>query len=739
MADQTRSLLEVSYEVSMELFDISLTGGNFTDSSSAHSSSGHGSSHSGGHQLFGSLELLEVDKWSVSLVIVVCSVLLIEGIFHLVHILTEDTPFHKVIVALEKELMIVGVTAFMFKIILNSISSLDVMWKFALEIADLIVPLFSFTNCFISLILIFRSLHHCDIWSKASHLKAAELLDEYVSSSLYLRLRRIFPAFSKLIEEIEFQFLHDIFCSQYSVKKQAFAFDEYASLVYERFIQHIIELRLYHWAVFVAFLMLYWIPNRTVQEVYSCHDSTNEHYCLHHGATVLLIIFGGGLLCFTICFAVASRYYIRAILQQNGLNCIDDYPNYLQQMDSSEDYAVEEKKRLGEEELKIVIQAALKDAAVHHPHGRGHGHNRIIKEFFLWIESFRDRAKFCFHSSGPTSVVPLDESYNEEEMRDMINSSFKQVMLSVKKSADAAAAGALKAAEQASELGFNDQNSHGGESTQFKQKHHHFRHGHLRHLTDIFLFRKPSLYFEGVQMLLLPISLYFAVWMVEFSVYREEAYLKLISLLFGVASVLCYMHVVKSAALLKAIYHVDNDAMLEVIEQTEGSRLLGETIREKLLHRLSRVEGDAYSILRSLFDEIDKNRSNKLSRVEFEILMDRLEVNFSRKKWKQIYHEIDRNYDDEISFDEFFIFLFPSHDFAQANEIKRLKIVRSRVLQRQHALMKAPLIGKGKRSNLIFDDILQKESSEGRLSAVRRDQSLSSAEKDKDIELQDST
>lgn len=178
--------------------------------------------------------------------------------------------------------------------------------------------------------------------------------------------------------------------------------------------------------------------------------------------------------------------------------------------------------------------------------------------------------------------------------------------------------------------------------------------------------------------------------------------------------------------------------MLEVIEQTEGSRLLGETIREKLLHRLSRVEGDAYSILRNLFDEIDKNRSNKLSRVEFEILMDRLEVNFSRKKWKQIYHEIDRNYDDEISFDEFFIFLFPSHDFAQANEIKRLKIVRSRVIQRQNALMKSSLIGKGKEGNLMFDD-LQKETSEDRLSATGNGQPLSSPGKNNDIELQDST
>lgn len=176
-----------------------------------------------------------------------------------------------------------------------------------------------------------------------------------------------------------------------------------------------------------------------------------------------------------------------------------------------------------------------------------------------------------------------------------------------------------------------------------------------------------------------------------------------------------FMYVVKSAALLKAMYHVDKDVMLEVIEQTEGSRILGETIREKLLHRLSNVNEDAYTTLRNLFDEIDKNRSNKLSRVEFEMLMDRLEVNFSRKKWKQIYHEIDRNYDDEISFDEFFIFLFPNHDFATANEMKRLKLVRSRVAQKQKDLLRSSIFGNGDKGGLTFDNLLEKGLSEGQL------------------------
>ncbi len=47
--------------------------------------------------------------------------------------------------------------------------------------------------------------------------------------------------------------------------------------------------------------------------------------------------------------------------------------------------------------------------------------------------------------------------------------------------------------------------------------------------------------------------------------------------------------------------------------------------------------------------------------------MDRLEIHFSRKKWKQIYHEIDRNYDDQVSFDEFILFLFPDNDVSMVS------------------------------------------------------------------------
>lgn len=92
-------------------------------------------------------------------------------------------------------------------------------------------------------------------------------------------------------------------------------------------------------------------------------------------------------------------------------------------------------------------------------------------------------------------------------------------------------------------------------------------------------------------------------------------------------------------------------------EQTEGSRKLAEEIREKLLTNLEFAE-DPFKELQKLFNEIDRNGSNCLSREELALLMEKLEVNFSQKKWQQIYHEIDRNYDDAISFHEFMLFLF---------------------------------------------------------------------------------
>jgi hypothetical protein len=68
------------------------------------------------------------------LIIVVAAILCTEAAFKILHIFTDESPFHHVIHALEKELMTVGVTAFLFKVILNTVANIDESWKYALEI-----------------------------------------------------------------------------------------------------------------------------------------------------------------------------------------------------------------------------------------------------------------------------------------------------------------------------------------------------------------------------------------------------------------------------------------------------------------------------------------------------------------------------------------------------------------------------------------------------------------------------
>jgi hypothetical protein len=113
---------------------------------------------------------------------------------------------------------------------------------------------------------------------------------------------------------------------------------------------------------------------------------------------------------------------------------------------------------------------------------------------------------------------------------------------------------------------------------------------------------------------------------------------------------------------------------------------------------------NAFQQLKEMFADIDKDGSNRLrfvkseihfetslmnhvvSRLEFEALMDKLDINFSRKRWKQIYREIDRNFDDQVSFDEFILFLFPDNDlskvsFVFANIVKSYHVMMSIIVQ----------------------------------------------------------
>ncbi len=202
-------------------------------------------------------------------------------------------------------------------------------------------------------------------------------------------------------------------------------------------------------------------------------------------------------------------------------------------------------------------------------------------------------------------------------------------------------------------------------------------------ISSAYFFSHPALFFDFVEALNMVVSFYLALWFTNFgSACYQTPYVgnwMVASLAPGLICFVIYLYIVRTAALLRAITFFDSDIAKETIEEAEDIQALGEQLRERLNKKLAEIGGKHEQELKILFRQADDDGSMCLSRSEFQVMMEALDITYSKKRWAQIFREIDRNFDDNISFEEFFLFIYPKNDNAIAAERKRLKIVRERV------------------------------------------------------------
>jgi len=141
----------------------------------------------------------------------------------------------------------------------------------------------------------------------------------------------------------------------------------------------------------------------------------------------------------------------------------------------------------------------------------------------------------------------------------------------------------------------------------------------------------------------------------------------------------CFLVAIKSAVLLLAMDRLDTDSLMEVIEQTEGARNLEKEIRDAVLEFMNTVPvSDDVTVkqkLMRIFNTIDSDNSGYLCRNELGSFLDSLNIHFSKRKWKQVFRHMDRNQEcaNRITFDEFYLFIFPQDPEAIRAEQDRLK------------------------------------------------------------------
>jgi len=281
-------------------------------------------------QQFGGLETIRTNILIYSLLIVVFGVISLEFLFSVTHKYTIDTPYDELVTALEKELMIVGCTAFLFKVFLTQNTVLSPEWIFSLEYADLLIPLFAFCSCVKGFMLILLSYYLSFFWGKSYHLSNEELIIDFVEGTTISWRKVIWDIVHPAVNQIEFAIAHEMFCDVYKFHDDAFAFDLYVKRVLEKLVLELIEIRHFNWVFLIGIMCIYFIPDNSESEGQTnCGTEGSPYSCKAIGHTLVFTIAGCVVFTATSLTACVIRYYELGLLRKRGVRGTLDYPYYL--------------------------------------------------------------------------------------------------------------------------------------------------------------------------------------------------------------------------------------------------------------------------------------------------------------------------------------------------------------------------------------------------------------------------
>jgi hypothetical protein len=211
--------------------------------------------------LFGALTYVAVIPGTVSILIIIFAVLFLEKAISHLEELASDSAFAHMLTIIEKELMIVGLTAFVFKSVQSSGQTINPEWYLCLEFADTFIPVTAFLFCFQGMLFIIMATYQTKLWAKGYQLHVFEILSQFYGGySLNMdRFRWFYYYFSPMLSRTEFRIVHILFCKEFNLEPHAFEFDEYMIRVFEKFIISIIEVKPENWIVVCVIVLLNWL------------------------------------------------------------------------------------------------------------------------------------------------------------------------------------------------------------------------------------------------------------------------------------------------------------------------------------------------------------------------------------------------------------------------------------------------------------------------------------------------
>lgn len=662
-----------------------------------------GASSGGGstvHSAFGALKDVDVRKTTLSILAVVVGVLCVELFFHKINHIAIDTPFESILNSVQKELMIVGCMAFVFKIVLQLSTFIALNWLIPLEFADLLIPITSFLFCTQALFMILISIQQCRIWSRAYQLHLNEIIDEFYEyhlTHLLFIFRQIYFPIAMIHEEIEFRIFHSIFCNEYQIKKCAFAFDEYVQRVFEKLLMDTLKIEIFDWFIILLICFLNWGRSKMGWDMITC--DVNDKECNVLNSLQLFLLFGIFIFSFVLFLTISARIFQIRLLNKVGIKSCNDYTTYLEKAEKLLGSSAEQ---LSEKELKTIIQETKEKLIIEKSnyHGNSHGHgdndskslrkslHRLIHFFFGTVTKlFEYIVSFIYYEAK----LIKKEAKREKQY---ISKKLKDLKAKITNKKERKQFGRLQEVEKLETSLSQKRFAMNIASNNTLANHSNYpNHAsdslkNSKFISDVFWFGKPEWFFDAVEVFTMIISFYCALWIVNYSfvansLHHDVTFWKVITIVPGIICFILYIYLIKVAALLRSIAHIDNDIVESTMEIAENAQTQSNLMRTKILDKLEDYNdmdstASNHDKLEILMKEIDDDDSRSLSRRELQAFLEAIGITLSRSRWRVIFREIDRNNDNQISYDELFLFLFPHDKDANAAERKRLRRIGAR-------------------------------------------------------------
>jgi ABC-type sugar transport system permease subunit len=118
------------------------------------------------NHVFGSYIYIEPLLFFIAIICIVFVVRCIEALFEHLNQSNKDSRFFSHLKQIERELMIVGCTSFIFAMLLVNVVSLPAEWVRALSFTDVFVTLFSMFHCLLGLALAYLAQFQCKYWKR---------------------------------------------------------------------------------------------------------------------------------------------------------------------------------------------------------------------------------------------------------------------------------------------------------------------------------------------------------------------------------------------------------------------------------------------------------------------------------------------------------------------------------------------------------------------------------------------